>query len=76
MNAVLPDGRNLELKPGATAADAAQAIGPGLAKAAIGAIVNGELYDLLKPLPPHAELRILTEKTPSTPSSSATPWPT
>ncbi|WP_337867314.1 threonine--tRNA ligase [Meiothermus sp.] len=64
MNAVLPDGRNLELKPGATAADAARAIGPGLAKAAIGAIANGELYDLMKPLPDGAELRILTEKDP------------
>lgn len=64
MNAVLPDGRKLELKPGATAADAAKAIGPGLAKAAIGAIANGELYDLLKPLPNGAELRILTEKDP------------
>ncbi len=64
MNAVLPDGRKLELKPGATAADAAKAIGPGLAKAAIGAIANGELYDLLKPLPDGAELRILTERDP------------
>ncbi|MCX7600931.1 MAG: threonine--tRNA ligase [Meiothermus sp.] len=64
MNAVLPDGRNLELKPGATAADAAKAIGPGLAKAAIGAIANGELYDLFKPLPDGAEIRILTEKDP------------
>lgn len=64
MNAVLPDGRNLELKPGATAADAARAIGPGLAKAAIGAIANGELYDLMKPLPDGAEMRILTEKDP------------
>jgi threonyl-tRNA synthetase len=64
MNALLPDGRNLELKPGATAADAARAIGPGLAKAAIGAIANGELYDLLRPLPDGAELRILTEKDP------------
>lgn len=64
MNAVLPDGRKLELQPGATAADAARAIGPRLAKAAVGAIVNGELYDLHKPLPPEAELRILTEKDP------------
>ncbi|MBO1437521.1 threonine--tRNA ligase [Meiothermus sp. CFH 77666] len=64
MNVVLPDGRKLELKPGATAADAAKAIGPGLAKAAIGAIANGELYDLLKPLPDGAELRILTERDP------------
>ncbi|GIW37111.1 MAG: threonine--tRNA ligase [Meiothermus sp.] len=64
MHAVLPDGKKLELKPGATAADAAKAIGPGLAKAAIGAIANGELYDLLKPLPEGAELRILTERDP------------
>jgi threonyl-tRNA synthetase len=64
MNAVLPDGQKLELQPGATAADAARAIGPRLAKAAVGAIVNGELYDLHKPLPPEAELRILTEKDP------------
>ncbi|GIW32921.1 threonine--tRNA ligase [Meiothermus sp.] len=64
MHAVLPDGKKLDLKPGATAADAAKAIGPGLAKAAIGAIANGELYDLLKPLPEGAELRILTERDP------------
>lgn len=64
MNALLPDGRMLALNPGATAADAAKAIGPGLAKAAIGAIANGEFYDLLRPLPDGAELRILTEKDP------------
>lgn len=64
MYAVLPDGKKLNLKPGATAADAAKAIGPGLAKAAIGAIANGELYDLLKPLPEGAKLRILTERDP------------
>ncbi|MCS7057452.1 MAG: threonine--tRNA ligase [Meiothermus sp.] len=64
MNAVLPDGRNLELSPGATALDVARSIGPGLARAAVGAIVNGELYDLLKPLPDGASVRILTEKDP------------
>ncbi|MCX7740001.1 MAG: threonine--tRNA ligase [Meiothermus sp.] len=64
MNAVLPDGRNLELFPGATALDVARSIGPGLARAAVGAIVNGELYDLLKPLPDGASVRILTEKDP------------
>ncbi|MBI5812319.1 MAG: threonine--tRNA ligase [Meiothermus silvanus] len=64
MNVYLPDGRELNLPDGATAADAAKAIGPGLAKAAIGAIVNGELYDLMKPLPQGAKLKILTEKDP------------
>lgn len=67
MNLVLPDGKQLELPQGATARDAAQAIGAGLAKAAIGAIVNGELYDLLKPLPEGAsgsKIKILTEKDP------------
>lgn len=64
MNVYLPDGRELHLQDGATAADAAKAIGPGLAKAAIGAIADGELYDLLKPLPDGAKLKILTEKDP------------
>ena len=64
MNVYLPDGKQLELPSGATAADAARSIGPGLAKAAIGAIANGDLYDLLKPLPEDAQLKILTEKDP------------
>ncbi|MER3555874.1 MAG: threonine--tRNA ligase, partial [Meiothermus sp.] len=64
MNVSLPDGKQLDLPAHATASDAAKAIGPGLAKAAIGAIVGGDLYDLMKPLPDGAELRILTEKDP------------
>ncbi|PZA08708.1 MULTISPECIES: threonine--tRNA ligase [unclassified Meiothermus] len=64
MNVYLPDGRELNLPDGATAAEAAKAIGPGLAKAAIGAIVDGELYDLMKPLPQGAKLKLLTEKDP------------
>jgi len=64
MNVYLPDGRELKLSDNATAADAAKAIGSGLAKAAIGAIAEGELYDLLKPLPDGARIKILTEKDP------------
>ncbi|GEM85442.1 threonine--tRNA ligase [Meiothermus granaticius] len=64
MNIYLPDGKSLELPEQATAADAARLIGPGLAKAAIGAIADGDLYDLMKPLPSGARLRILTEKDP------------
>ncbi len=47
----LPDGKPLELEPGATGADAAAAIGPGLAKAALAIKVDGELRDLFAPLP-------------------------
>jgi threonyl-tRNA synthetase len=42
----LPDGKPLELPAGATGADAAAAIGPGLAKAALAIKVDGELRDL------------------------------
>ena len=52
----LPDGKPLELPDGATGADAAAAIGPGLAKAALAIRVDGELRDLSAPLPDGAEI--------------------
>ena len=45
----LPDGTILELPRGSTAGEVAAAIGPGLAKAALGAEVNGELVGLQQP---------------------------
>jgi len=60
MNVVLPDGKNLELGAGATAKAVAEAIGPGLAKAALGAKVNGELTDLFTELPERSEVAIVT----------------
>jgi threonyl-tRNA synthetase len=61
----LPDGTPLELEPGATGADAAAAIGPGLAKAALAVKVDGELRDLSAPLPAAgAELAIVTDRDP------------
>src|SRR6476469_6428364 len=60
----LPDGKPLELPGGATGADAAAAIGPGLAKAALAIRVDGELRDLAAPLPDGAEIAILTERDP------------
>ncbi|HYC81868.1 MAG TPA: TGS domain-containing protein, partial [Solirubrobacterales bacterium] len=61
----LPDGNPLELEPGATGADAAAAIGPGLAKAALAIKVDGELRDLAAPLPAEgAEIAIVTERDP------------
>jgi threonyl-tRNA synthetase len=61
----LPDGKPLELAPGATGAAAAAAIGPGLAKAALAIKVDGELRDLAAPLPEGgAEVAIVTDRDP------------
>jgi threonyl-tRNA synthetase len=58
----LPDGSVREMAPGATPADVAAAIGPGLAKAALAARVNGELRDLNRPLEGDAELALVTAR--------------
>ncbi|HET7507025.1 MAG TPA: TGS domain-containing protein, partial [Solirubrobacterales bacterium] len=61
----LPDGKPLELPAGASGADAAAAIGPGLAKAALAIKVDGELRDLAAPLPEGGgEVAILTDRDP------------
>ncbi|HEX5609005.1 MAG TPA: threonine--tRNA ligase, partial [Solirubrobacterales bacterium] len=61
----LPDGKPLELPAGATGADAAAAIGPGLAKAALAIKVDGEMRDLSVPLPAAgAEVAIVTDRDP------------
>jgi threonyl-tRNA synthetase len=60
----LPDGRVLDLASGATPKDVAAAIGPGLAKAALAAVVDGETVGLMQPLETDASLRILTAKDP------------
>ena len=41
-----------------------RAIGPGLAKAAVAAKVNGEIVDLSRPLPDGADVALLTRKDP------------
>jgi threonyl-tRNA synthetase len=60
----LPDDSERTLPAGATAADLAKAIGPGLAKAALAARVNGEVRDLARPLPDGAKVQIVTDKDP------------
>ncbi|HKJ36897.1 MAG TPA: threonine--tRNA ligase [Solirubrobacterales bacterium] len=60
----LPDGNKLVLGEGASGADAAAAIGPGLAKAALAVKVDGELQDLAAPLPDGAGLEIVTDRSP------------
>src|SRR5436305_5613744 len=63
----LPDGQALELSDGATGLDAARAIGPGLARAALAVEVSdsvpgtrGEVRDLARELPDGARVEILT----------------
>lgn len=60
----LPDGSELELAEGATAADVAAAIGPGLAKAAVAAKVGDELVDLCAPVKDGARVAIVTATSP------------
>jgi threonyl-tRNA synthetase len=62
MNVRLPDGSALELPDGASALDAARAIGPKLAEQAVLARVDGEPRDLRLPLPDGASLEILTTR--------------
>jgi threonyl-tRNA synthetase len=64
ITATLPDGKPLDLPDGATGADAAAAIGAGLARAALAIRVDGELRDLSAPLPDRAQIAILTERDP------------
>ncbi|ARU16879.1 threonine--tRNA ligase [Croceicoccus marinus] len=58
----LPDGSVREMPAGSTPADVAAAIGPGLAKAAIAARVDGELRDLGRPFEGDAELALVTTR--------------
>ncbi|HKJ23602.1 MAG TPA: threonine--tRNA ligase, partial [Myxococcota bacterium] len=60
----LPDGSARDLPEGASAADLAQSIGSGLARAAVAAKVDGEVRDLARPLPDGARVAILTKKDP------------
>jgi threonyl-tRNA synthetase len=62
----LPNGNILELPKGSTAGEVAAAIGPGLARAALAAVVDGTTIGLMEPIEEDAEIRILTEKDPET----------
>ena len=58
----LPDGSVRTTTAGATGADIAAAIGPGLAKAALAAEIDGVLRDLDTPIRADAKLRLITRK--------------
>jgi threonyl-tRNA synthetase len=58
----LPDGSTLEISNGTTLGELAQQIGPGLAKAAVAAELNGQLVDLSSPVTADTTVRIITLK--------------
>jgi threonyl-tRNA synthetase len=71
IDVTLPDGTPLQLPEGATGADAAAAIGPGLARAALAVAVaapgagddgdrGGEVIDLARGLPDGAAIALIT----------------
>ncbi len=62
LNIRLPDGSVRTMPAGASPADVAAAIGPGLAKAALAARVDGELRDLNRPFDGDAELALVTAR--------------
>src|SRR3954454_6638066 len=58
----LPDGTPLDLPDGSSGQDIAAAIGPGLARAALAIKLDGETYDLGRPLPHGGRVELLTAK--------------
>ena len=58
----LPDGSERRLPAGSTGADLAKAIGPGLAKAALAVRLDGQVWDLSRPLPDGMKVALLTDK--------------
>ena len=58
----LPDGSVKEMPEGSTPADVAAAIGPGLAKAALAAKIDGEVRDIMRPFEGDARLALITSR--------------
>ena len=64
ISVTLPDGDSRRVPAGSTAGDVAAQISPGLAKAALAAVVDDRLVDLSFPLQRDARLRIVTSRSP------------
>ncbi len=60
----LPDGSEREYADGASPLDVAESISKSLAKKALAAKVNGEMWDLVRPLEGDAEVAIITSRDP------------
>ena len=64
ISVTLPDGSSRPVPAGSTPGDIALQISPGLAKAALAAVVNDRLVDLTFPLREDARVRIVTPQSP------------
>ncbi len=60
----LPDGSEKRVAPGATPRAVAQSIGAGLARAAVAARLDGQIWELDRPLTASGPFQILTDKDP------------
>ncbi len=60
----LPDGSVRSVESGTTALDVARSIGPGLAKATVGAQFNGANVDIRTPLTESGKFRLFTTRDP------------
>src|SRR5215471_14670584 len=64
IHVTLPDGSSREFAAGASVRAVADAISPGLAKAALAGIVDGRLVDLSYAVDRDADVRIVTDRSP------------
>src|SRR5277367_5284925 len=64
LTVTLPDGSQTTPPPGASPLDIAKSISPRLADDAVVARVNGQLYDLTRPIEQDATVEILTSRNP------------
>jgi threonyl-tRNA synthetase len=64
ISVTLPDGSSRSVPAGTTPGDIAGQISPGLARAALAAVVDDRLVDLTHPLQADARLRIVTSSSP------------
>lgn len=55
-----PDGSVKEFEPGVTGLDIAKSISPKLAKEVLSVSVNGEIWDLSRPIPSDSEIKLFT----------------
>lgn len=60
----LPDGNHLDLPRGTTPREVAEQIGPGLARAALAAKVDGKIVDLSHPIEHDTRIEIITDRSP------------
>ncbi|HPD64359.1 MAG TPA: threonine--tRNA ligase [Bacteroidia bacterium] len=60
MKLTFPDGTVKQFSEGTTGIEIARSISEGLAREALGVLVNGQVYDLTRPITHDAEVRILT----------------